>query len=149
MRGKGTRDQICILSEVISQIQEHSIAAANHIDRSKPLASIAFLDYIAAFDSIDHIFLDEALAAGGATTKIRMLIRSIYSNASAMVRASDSAGRTALSDSFSVNRGVVQGDIVSPFCFIMALQLIFLQCDDHPEHGIVLWLQFSLSSYNV
>ena len=37
-----------------------------------------------------------------------------------------------------VNRGVVQGDIVSPFCFILALQLIFLECDDRPDHGIVL-----------
>ena len=70
--------------------------------------------------------------------KTRALIRAIYLNASATVRATDSTGKHELSEAFEVNRGVVQGDIVSPFCFILALQLIFLECDDRPNHGIVL-----------
>ena len=89
------------------------------------LASFAFLDYIAAFDSVDHVFLDEALQASGASNKTRAVIRSIYSGCSAVVRGQDPAGHTALSDAFSIDRGVVQGDIVSPYCFILALQLIF------------------------
>ena len=43
-----------------------------------------------------------------------------------------------MSEPFEIKRGVVQGDIVSPLCFIIALQAIFLQCDDDPRHGIVL-----------
>ena len=58
--------------------------------------------------------------------KTRALIRAIYLNASATVRATDSAGKQELSEAFEVNRGVVQGDIVSPFGFILALQL---ECD--------------------
>ena len=50
------------------------------------LASIAFLGYIAAFDSVDHIFLDEAMQISGASIKTRAVIRSIYQSASAIVR---------------------------------------------------------------
>ena len=57
------RDQIIILSEVLAQLQEEGQAHADAISR-KPIASIAFLDYIAAFDSVDHAFLDEALHRG-------------------------------------------------------------------------------------
>ena len=70
------------------------------------LASIAFLDYIAAFDSIDHVFLDEALRHGGASPKTRALIRSIYHGASAMVRATDSAA-TAVPTAVPVHLHVV------------------------------------------
>jgi hypothetical protein len=137
-QGKGCRDQIVILTEVLAQLQEAAKARGEQLNPDVPLASIAYLDYIAAFDSIDHVFLDEALQHGGASNKTRAIIRSIYRGASAVVRATDSAGQTAMSEPFSVDRGVVQGDIVSPYCFIMALQLIFLQCDDRPDQGIVL-----------
>jgi hypothetical protein len=53
-------------------------------------------------------------------------LRSIYSKANAVVRAKDNTS-TEFSENFPVNRGVVQGDIVSPYCFILALQLI---CDE-------------------
>lgn len=119
----------------IAQIQELGAARG---ETTTPLASIAFLDYIATFDSIDHCFLDEALYHAGATEKTRALIRAIYRNATATVRASDSAGKRALSEASSIDRGVVQGDIVSPYCSILALQLIFLECDDDPNHGIIL-----------
>ena len=103
------------------------------------LASLTFLDYIAAFDSVDHIFLDEALGISGASSKTRAIIRSIYSSASTIVRCRDeNFGHTAFSDAFSVDRGVVQGDIVIPYCFIIALQLIFLQHDDNPQHSVIL-----------
>ena len=55
-----TRDQIITLTEVLNQVKEHN----QWKDRPDNciIASAAFLDYIAAFDSIDHCFLDEALA---------------------------------------------------------------------------------------
>ena len=132
---RSTRDQISILAETLALIQEEGQAAADALaaskcvdpDPAKVLASLTFLDYIAAFDSVDHIFLDEALGISGASCKTRAIIRSIYSSASAIVRSRDeNSGYTAFSDAFSVDRGVVQGDIVSPYCFIIALQLIFL-----------------------
>ena len=84
------------------------------------------------------MFLDEAMKVSGASLKTRAIIRSIYQSASAVVRARDSSGFTALSSAFSIDRGVVQGDIVSPYCFILALQLIYLRHDDNPDTGITL-----------
>ena len=79
--------RIVVLTEVLAQVQEAARTRVEGINLSDttPLASIAFLDYIAAFDSIDHCFLDEALRHGGASDKTRAIIRSIYKNASAMV----------------------------------------------------------------
>ena len=134
-RHRGCRDGILILTELIAQIQEEGQAMAEATANEDPecLASIAFLDYIAAFDSVDHVFLDEAMKVSGASLKTRAIIRSIYQSASAVVRARDSSGFTVLSSAFSIDRGVVQGDIVSPYCFILALQLIYLRHDDNPD----------------
>ena len=137
---RGCRDQIIILAEMIAHIQElgHARAQVSGQDDGKPLASIAFLDYIAAFDSVDHAFLDESLRHAGASPKSRGILRSIYSKANAVVRAKDNTS-TEFSENFPVNRGVVQGDIVSPYCFILALQLIMLRHDDNPSSGVVLF----------
>ena len=109
--------------------------ASTSNDQNETLASVVFLDYIAAFDSVDHAFLDEALKYAGASDKTRSILRAIYSKANAVVRAKDKGGTTAFSDPLNVDRGVVQGDIVSPYCFIIELQLIMLRHDDHPDHG--------------
>ena len=81
--------------------------------------------------------LDESLQHAGASPKSRAILRSIYSKANACVRAKDNTS-TEFSEKFPVNRGVVQGDIVSPYCFILALQLIMLRHDDNPNSGVVL-----------
>ena len=52
------------------------------------------------------------------------MVRAIYSSATAAVRVPKADGTNLVSDAFPVDRGVVQGDIVSPFCFIIALQHI-------------------------
>ena len=51
-----------------------------------------FLDYEAAFDSVSHLFLDEALGAAGASDKIRSIFRAIYSKANAVVRVQKADG---------------------------------------------------------
>ena len=57
-------------------------------------------------------------------TKCRAIIRAIYSKATAAVRVRKADGTVILSSTFPVNRGVIQGDKVSPMNFILALQLI-------------------------
>ena len=107
-QGRGTRDQTVILTKVLAQVQEVARARVgrDHLSSTIPLASIVFLDYIGTFDSIDHCFLDEALRHGGASDKTRACNRSVYNNASAMVRVVDSAGQTAMSDPFPIRRRV-------------------------------------------
>ena len=93
-----------------------------------------FIDYVAAFDSVSHKFLDEALAEANASDKTRAIFRAIYSKASAVVRVSQSDGTNVYSDPFPVRRGVVQGAIDSPWYFVLALECIFRRCDS--ERGV-------------
>ena len=90
---------------MIAQIQElgharakASIDPAAEADASLPLASIAFLDYIAAFDSVDHAFLDESLRHAGASPKSRAILRSIYRKANACVRAKRACAHGSFND---------------------------------------------------
>ena len=56
------------------------------------------------------------------------MFRAIYSSASASVRVQLPNGQRLLSESFPVRRGVVQGDIFSPWCFILAVEFLFRKC---------------------
>jgi hypothetical protein len=85
---------------------------------------VTFIDYSAAFDSVGHKFLDKALQRAGASNKTRAIFRAIYSVANARTAVQGVDGKTVLSDSFAISRGVVQGDITSPIYFILALELI-------------------------
>jgi hypothetical protein len=71
-----------------------------------------------------NYFLDQALEEANCGPKCRAIFREIYGKASARVKARSPSGETLLSDAFDVRRGVVQGDIFSPLCFILALAII-------------------------
>ena len=43
---------------------------------------------------------------------------------------------TVMSESFQINRGVIQGDITSPLYFILALELILKTHDQNAERGV-------------
>eukprot|EP01050_Picozoa_sp_SAG11_P050318 SAG11_NODE_27978_length_326_cov_1.634361_1_plen_82_part_01 len=76
-----------------------------------------------AFDTVSHKLLDTALNAAGASDKSRAVFRAIYSKASARVRVRDGT-EEVISRAFDVRRGVVQGDICSPYGYIIALAFL-------------------------
>ena len=145
-KGRGTRDNIWILAQLMDAA----------IDRGNEMITV-FIDFVAAFDSVSHKFLDQALKAAGASKKSRAIWRAMYERASAAVRVRSDAGAATTtptlasaptsdsgadagdpgyidgtntySASFGVHRGVVQGAIDSPWYFILALELIFKQSD--------------------
>jgi hypothetical protein len=82
------------------------------------------LDFKDAFSTISHKFMDNTLKQAGASAKIRTLIRSIYTKAHGKVRDRNADGTYTYSDSFDINRGVIQGDIFSPVVFILGLAAI-------------------------
>ena len=70
------------------------------------------------------------------------MFRCIYSAATANVRVKAPGGVEAQSRTFDVSRGVVQGDIFSPVCFIIALECLFRRCDSHGGLSLVgVWLE--------
>ena len=105
------------------------------LERGEQLVA-TFIDYSAAFDTVSHKFLDEALAKAGASDKTRAMFRAMYSAASATARVTDTDGKVLLSKPFPINRGVVQGDIVSPLYFILALEVILKKHDNVTGHGV-------------
>ena len=79
--------------------------------------------------------MDEALGKAGASNKTRAVFRAIYSKATAAVRVRDQNGEEMISSSFRVQRGVVQGDICSPYGYICALALLFMRFDPEGTDG--------------
>ena len=122
---RGCRDNSMILRTVCQKMIELGESIA-----------ITFIDYSAAFDTISHKLLDEALEAAGAPVKIRALFRAIYDAASAYTTVPDTDGKTSSSSTFPINRGVLQGDITSPLYFILALELILRKYDSRSDKGV-------------
>jgi hypothetical protein len=110
---RSTRDNIYILATLMDKVllsQENCV--------------VTFIDFIAAFDSVSHKFLETSLFEAGASEKSRAMFRAIYGKAAAVVRVTAADGTAVHSEEFSVDRGVIQGDIFSPLCFIIALEAI-------------------------
>ena len=100
--------------------------------------AITFIDYSTAFDTVSHRFLDETLAEAGAPVKVRAIFRVVYSSASALTSVPALDGMKVKSDVFCIRRGVVQGDITSPFYFILTLELILRRHDAVVAKGVSL-----------
>ena len=100
--------------------------------------AITFIDYTAAFDSVSHRFIDTALKEAKVSVKIRAMFRAIYQAASAYTTVSSADGKQVKSNTFTICRGVVQGDITSPLYFILALDLILKRHDSSPDKGVPL-----------
>ena len=116
--GRGCRDNTLLLRVIY-----------DNIIRNKKHCVVTFIDFAAAFDSVSHKFLDEALAKAGAKRKTRALLRAIYQAAQGAVQIQDETGKVRLSQTFTVRRGVVQGDIISPILFILALDQVVQEAD--------------------
>ena len=125
----GTTDDIFALAVLM----DHAI------DEGSLLVS-TFIDYVAAFDSVSHHFLDEAMAEAGGSDKCRSVFRAIYQKAAAVVRVRTSGGEEALSHRFGVWRGVLQGDVLSPLCFVLALRRVMILHDIPSGISLGSWL---------
>ena len=73
--------------------------------------------------------MDKTLADAGASKKSRTIFRSIYRSATGMVRVKGVDGETIYPQAFKIGRGVIQGDIISPVLFILALDQIMQKYD--------------------
>ena len=77
-------------------------------------AVILFVDFSKAFDSIHHGKIAEILQVYGIPNETITAIMMLYRNTKAMVQSPD--GNT---DFFNVVAGVLQGDTLAPFLFML------------------------------
>ena len=112
---RGCRDNILILVSAIN----HLLSQAQ--DNANSLGIITYIDFSAAFDSILHSYLFNALKECGVPTKYIRLVKAVYESAMVRVRLDQRGGQRSYSRNIPINRGVIQGDIPSPVCFLVSL----------------------------
>ena len=118
---RGCRDNVLLLRILFEQA----------IAKNEKLY-VTYIDYSAAFDTVSHKFLDRSLAEAKASRKTRAMFRAIYAAAEGTAKVRGLNGKTIYSESFKVRRGVIQGGILSPIFFILALEQLFRMHDSSP-----------------
>jgi hypothetical protein len=113
-----TIDHIHTINQLKEKCQEYNI----------PIC-LAFVDYEKAFDSVETCSVLEALQEQGINNKYIKLMRDIYSDSSTTVRLHKESNK------IKINKGVRQGDTISPKLFTACLEKIFRSID-WTEKGI-------------
>lgn len=125
--GRGCRDNVLLLRVIYDQII-----------RGNDKCVVTFIDFAAAFDSVSHKYLDNALKNAGASRNTRAIFRVIYKAAQGAARVQSVDGKICMSKAFDIRRGVIQGDIISPILFILALDQLIQQHVDTGGNGVSL-----------
>jgi len=97
-KGRGTRDQIANIRWIIEKAREF-----------QKNINFCFIDYVKAFDSVDHNKRWKILKEMGIPDHLICLLRNLYAGQEATVRTGH--GTT---DWFQIGKGVCQGFILSP-----------------------------------
>ena len=105
--GYGTNDHLLTVKVLIEKCIEYN----------RPLM-LVFVDFEKAFDSVDQWKLLETLSESRIDHRYSSIIRHIYDNATANVRISTNQ----CTDKFNIDRGVRQGDTLSPKLFVAVLE---------------------------
>ena len=140
--GRGCRDNILILIMTIQHLMNNSSEALDS------LGIITYIDFVAAFDSILHSYMIQALKDYGVPRKYCRLVAKIYERAAVQVRIQEASGERLLSRPIPVRRGAIQGDIPSPMYFLVALDKLLKDHGGNVSSGIVLLQHSSLKILN-
>ena len=111
-KGDSTTDHLHVINQLVEKCSEFSISLR-----------LAFVDYEKTFDSVERIKVMEAISNQKVAAEYIELLSSIYNNATSKIRLDRD------SEIFRIERGVRQGDTISPKLFNAALEQVFRQLD--------------------
>ena len=94
----------------------------HHVNKAEKLALILLIDFKKAFDSIDHSFMETVLKTLGFGKYIREWIRLFFSGREAYILMGGH-----LTEKIILEQGVPQGDIVSPYVFIIMVEVLLIK----------------------
>ena len=105
-QGRGTRDHIFNMRNIIEKWRDFNVDIYT-----------CFIDYTKAFDCVQHKKLWNIMKDMGFPLHIIRLIKPLYQDQQAAVRVNSET-----SDWFSVEKGVRQGCVLSPYLFSTFMQ---------------------------
>ena len=108
-KGFSTTDHLQTINQIIEKCNEFNI----------PLC-LAFIDYEKAFDSIEHWAIFEALRDIGIHETYVNILKDIYTEATAKIHIENQ-----VSEEIKIQRGVRQGDPISPKLFTATIEEVF------------------------
>ena len=117
--GRGCVDQIFALHQVLEL--RHEFRQSTHV---------AFLDFSAAFDSVDRTCIVQLMENDGVPSKICRIITAMYKCTTCEISVYNT--RTV---PFTIKSGVRQGGILSPFLFNYCIDYILNRAMDNPSYG--------------
>ena len=120
--GRSTLAQIVTLRRLLEGVRAKQLKAV-----------VTFVDFKKAFDSIHREKLMSILRAYGVPEKIVRVVNILYRDTLAQILTPD--GET---DFFKVIAGVLQGDTLAPFLFIIALDYALREATDDETTGFML-----------
>ena len=101
--------------------------------RAKDGVVIGFVDFSKAFPSISFAAIKEALRAFHVPVNIAGMIMALYKDVKGFVRTPE--GNT---ETFNIETGTLQGDVLAPFLFIMVLDRVLAEALDGFPEGLVI-----------
>ena len=98
----------------------------DHADQENLDGILFAADIEKAFDSVEHNFIFSVLRKFGFGQEFIQWIKTMFCNAeSCVMNNGNSTGY------FSLERGTRQGDLLSPYLFVLVLEIFFIQiCED-------------------
>jgi hypothetical protein len=117
--GRSTVNQIHSLSRILEAVNSKKI----------PL-NVIFVDFKKAFDSINRQMMFAILLHYGIPEKIVTAITKLYDQSRGTVLINGK-----LSDPFDISTGVLQGDVLAPFLFVIVVDYVITKSEK--EHGFV------------
>ena len=103
----------------------------HHVNKAKKLALILLIDFKKAFDSIDLSFMETVLKTLGFGKYIREWIRLFFSGREAYILMGGH-----LTEKIILEQGVPQGDVVSPYVFILMVEVLLIKINHTANIGL-------------
>ena len=118
----GRQQKAYLKTNNIGSVLLNLINLIKHVNEKKKSAIILLIDFRKAFDSIDHTFLHNTLNLLGFGPDIRGWIKLFLTNREAQILMGGH-----MSSPIKLEQGVPQGDVVSPFIFILMVEILLLK----------------------